>query len=170
MLMRKRICNKRLLSCAVASILAFLLLLPACDPETPPADGPKIIIRYSDETLNQIGEWKPAPGYVYLMLTVDIENAGYSEFSTNPQRFFVTINHITYDIALITFPGEMRGFGITDGQRMKSRLAFEVPETVSMWGYEPGYSAFPVRLNIVWRKEPAGNSPVTIPAGSGTTR
>jgi hypothetical protein len=154
--MQKITSLKRRLNIAVIFIALSLALLPTCSPETPPPGGPKIIIRYSGETIDHIGESKPAPGYVYLMLTLDIQNTGYSEFSTNPERFFVTVNHITYDVALVTFPEEMRGFGITNGQQMKSKLAFEVPETVSMWGYEPGYTAFPARLNIEWLKEQAG--------------
>jgi hypothetical protein len=139
--------------------LLLSLMLTGCLSATSPASGPKITIRYSGAIIEQIGESKPEPGSVYLMLTLDIQNTGYSEFATNPERFFVTVNHITYDIALVTFPEEMRGFGITSGQRMKSKLAFEVPETVLTWGYEPGYTAFPARLNIEWLKETSEQIP-----------
>jgi hypothetical protein len=162
--------NGRLFEFIAALVIMLTVPLIACAPGIPAADGPKIIIRHSDETLTQIGENKPEPGNVYLMLTVDIENAGYGVFSTNSERFFVTINHITYGQALITFPGEMRGFGLSSGQRQISKLAFEVPETFSMWGYEPGYSAFPERVNIEWIKEPAASSSIATPTATGTTR
>ena len=168
--MPNNIWNGRLLKFIAVLIMMFLLTLPACAPATPSLDGPRIIIRYSDQTLTQIGEWKPAQGNVYLMLTYDIQNVGYGDFSTNPARFFVTINHITYDQALVTFPGEMQSSGLSSGQRQKTKLAFEAPETFSMWGYEPGYTTFPDRINIEWIKETAISNPTATPTVTSIVR
>ena len=135
-------------------ILLVIFLTLSCVP-SPSQGGPVVLIRYSGETVNQIGDSRPATGFIYLVLTLQIENHGYGEFSTNPDRFFVTVNRINYDIALIPFPDQMKTFGLPDGQSTKGKLAFEVPETISSWGYEPGYGAYLERINISWIKEQA---------------
>jgi hypothetical protein len=132
--------------------MVSLILLPACVNAASFSDGRKTIIRYSGEIVDQIGDFRPAQGYVYLILSLGIENHGYSEFSTNPGRFYVMVNRISYDIALVSFPEQMKTFGLSDGQRTKGKFAFEVPATVSNSSYEPGYAAFPERFNIEWIK------------------
>lgn len=146
----------KLAGVAAAVLLVSLISLPACTPGAPSAGGPKVVIRYSATTADHISDFKPAQGYIYLILSLDIENNGYSEFSLNPSRFYVWVNRIAYDVALVTFPDELKGFGLPDGYRTKGKLVFEVPETVSTWGFEPGYADFFGRRNIEWIKEQTG--------------
>ena len=143
----------KILTIAAIMSVVFSMSVLSCVPGISSPDGRKVLIKYSGEPIDHIGESKPAPNYIYLILTLDIENHGYSEFSTNPGRFYVRVNRIAYDVALISFPEEMKTFALSDGQRIKGKLAFEVPATVSSWGYEPGYSSFPERINVEFIKQ-----------------
>ncbi len=147
--MKKIMTLKRLV---ILALLAPIFGLSACAPGTPEAGGREVAIRYSGESLDQIGENRPAENYVYLVLNLTIENKGYSAFSTNPARFYVVINRISYDPALISYPEELKTFALPDGKKTSGKIVFEVPSTYSSFGYEPGYSAFPERINVQWVK------------------
>ena len=138
---------------ATTLLLALPFFTLSCVPGTSSSDGRRVLIKYSGDLVDHIGEFRPAPDYIYLILSLEIENHGYSEFSTNPDRFYVNVNRISYGVALMSFPEEMKTFALSDGQRTKGKLAFEVPATVSSWGYEPGYSSFPERIKVDFFKQ-----------------
>lgn len=145
----------------VAAVLAAVLsgATLSCAPGGAPSDSRKVVIRYSDSFVDHIGDYRPAPNYTYLIMSLEIENHGYAEFSTNPSRFFVRVNQIVYEVAMVTFPDEIKTFTLSDGQQTSGKLAFEVPATVSSFGYEPGYSSFPERINVEFVKQGSGISP-----------
>lgn len=118
---------------------------PGGSSPTPPAEtGKKIIITYSSNITNKVGEreWQKAdPGYTYLILDLDIENQGYESFSTGRSAFSVVVSNVGYDVTYVGLDDMLKVVDLLDGGRITGKLAFEVPEDVTDVGYQVRYES-----------------------------
>lgn len=102
-----------------------------------------IIISYSAKKINSLGEFTEAPsGKVFLVITMNIENHGYKEFSTNPFFFKVISNNVKYDTSgySFTIDDKLDSVDLLDGGSTKGSLVFEVPSGIG--NYQLQYSGF----------------------------
>ncbi len=103
----------------------------------------KIIISYSAKKVNSIGEYsQAATGKVFLVITMNIENHGYKEFSTNPFFFKVISNNVKYDTSgySFTIDDKLDSVDLLDGGSTKGSLVFEVPSGIG--NYQLQYGGF----------------------------
>ena len=133
------------------------------DPSDPtvtpqPVRNKSILIYYSLETAESLPSNYYAPveansGYIFLKVTMDIENRGYDTgFSTNATLFSVTANQTTYSVDVLgsITAGQWRGADVENGQNFYGTLVFQVSESASSFtlGYfQPDLSN---RFKIVW--------------------
>ena len=130
-------------------------------PSTPPATK-EMVIRYSSTTTEHLGEWyeyldewqdEADPGYIYLVVSLDIENKGYDSFSTNSFYFSVIVSNVEYHTTwLIALEDKLKLVDLLDGGSTSGKLAFEVPEEVTSTGYQLKYQAWET-YNINWIKQ-----------------
>ncbi len=91
-----------------------------------------IIISYSLKTATQIGSdypSLPSSGDIFLIVSFNIENNGYSSFNTNPFYFSVITNNIKYNYSADSYllDNQLKIVDILNGGTLKGDLAFEVP-------------------------------------------
>lgn len=149
-------------------LLAFLLL-PACvesnsspAPITPISKAStqqvspkKIIIKYSTKIVEQLGQYqKPSNGYVYLVLSFDIENNGYESFGTNPLYFSATVNNVKYSNAWVSTENDLKPLDLLDGGRTQGDLVFEIPSSDANSDFQINYSGILGSFDIQWLLQP----------------
>lgn len=94
-----------------------------------------ILINRSAALYSSIGAYtKPAPGKVFLLLNMEIENHGYTEFSVNPLYFSIVIDGVEYSYDSATYAIDERGLApldsvrIRDGGKTSGCLVFQIPQ------------------------------------------
>jgi hypothetical protein len=107
-----------------------------------------IQINRSAEIRNSIGRYstKPAAGKDFLLLKMEIENHGYSEFSVNPLYFNVIIDGVEYSYDSATYSIDYHGLApldsvkLRDGGKTSGCLVYQIPEGKTRFAIE--YSGF----------------------------
>ena len=154
--------TKKIATILVVGYIVAGLLVVTCmrcyydqelDTNVTPTPRDEVVIRYSDTITRQLGMWTKAdPGYVFLVLDLDIENQGYESVDANPFSCSVVINKVEYDASFITVEGELKYVKLLDGGRTTGKVLFEVPEEVINVGYQPRYETWP-KVYVVWIKQ-----------------
>jgi hypothetical protein len=156
---------KRIILFCLIWVVVFQLFLVGCGkPSTASLDFPstkttsKIVITYSATTLTEIGSGflssTPTAENVYLVLDMTVENQGYNTFSTNPFYFSVIIDNVKYKSSFLSYDldNELKAVDVLDGGKVEGALAFEVPTTVTLSGFQAVYQAFS-NFNVEWIKK-----------------
>ena len=127
---------------------------PESSPTPKPSPTKQIIIKYSALTTGQIGRNEADPGHIYLVLDLDIKNDGYDSFTTNPYYFYVIVNNVKYDPALLAWPAStLKWVDLLDGGRISGKIVFEVPEDGLSAGYQLGYESYGETYSIKWMEQ-----------------
>ena len=103
---------------------------------------------YEDSTTYaKIGSSTPAPGKIYMVSDITIENHGYDEVETNPYRFKVSIDHVEYDHSSATYfyledigKAALDSVTLRDGGKISGSLIYEVPKGTNKYGFR--YDAY----------------------------
>lgn len=105
-----------------------------------------IVISYSSkkvDTFGRPGEVGKAPvGKVFLIVTMNIENHGYKEFSVNPQFFSLISNKVKYNIAFIEnmfLENKLDPVVLLDGGSVKGNIVFTVPLDIENYQLQHDY-------------------------------
>ncbi|MFZ3058287.1 MAG: DUF4352 domain-containing protein [Candidatus Methanoperedens sp.] len=118
----------------------------APQPSQPTSIQPQsqnIIISYSAKKVNLLGQvTEPKKGYVFLVITMNIENHGYKEFQVSPYSFDLVANNIKYKASGGSYllDDKLDSVDILDGGSLKGSVAFEVPSNIE--SYQLQYSYF----------------------------
>lgn len=91
---------------------------------------------YEDSTTYaKIGSSTPAPGKIYMVSDITIENHGYDEVETNPFRFKVTIDNVEYEPSSATYfyledigKAALDSVTLRDGGKISGSLIYEIPK------------------------------------------
>ncbi len=122
------------------------------------AANEQITVTIGEGTLMDKVDYSEAqPGKTYLVLPIQIENAGYNSVDYNPWYCKVTINGVQYNDAFIGYSLAQAGYPsldnmvtLKDGGKIEGYMGFEVPDgtTTYEFSFEP-ISIFP--YNIVYK-------------------
>jgi len=150
----------RFVLCVILCMVPMLLIGyigPSISPSIAPlSPTPKeIVISYSPTTMDQVGKRATAgPGYTYLVVSLDIEDNGYSSFSTNPFYFLVTANKVEYAPVGVGLEDELRYIELLDGGKICGKLVFRLPKEVTNTGYQLKYKYQDWGIiNVEWIKQ-----------------
>lgn len=109
--------------------LAIALLVLSAMCSTVVGDEKYILWDYSAYTTNQIGYFEANPGYTYMVVDIELENHGYSEFDVNPFYFEAVINKIQYQCDTPTFDESINTLPtvtLQDGGAISGQLVYQV--------------------------------------------
>jgi len=103
---------------------------------------------YEDSTTYaKIGSSTPAPGKIYMVSDITIENHGYDEVETNPFRFKVVIDNVEYEPSSATYfyledigKAALDSVTLRDGGKISGSLIYEVPKGTNKYGFR--YDAY----------------------------
>lgn len=109
------------------------------------------VIRYTEKYQESIEISDAKPGYIYLILTMQIQNNIDRALTSGPSYFYVTTNNVKYDYSGATFwltdelscCPELQKDGVISGS-----VAFEVPVGTTI--YTPSYEAPFISWDINW--------------------
>lgn len=129
---------------------------PSITP-TPTLEIPKMIIKYLDTiSYTLIDKWgytnTPDPGYIFLVLDLDIENQGYESIDVGSYCFDVVVNNIQYDSTYIGLEDSLNHVGLLDGGRLTGKVTFEVLQEVMSAGYQVRWDSL-WEYNIEWVRQ-----------------
>lgn len=105
-------------------------------------DNQNIFITYSAEKVNLLGQvTEPKQGYVFLVITMNIENHGYKEFQVSPYSFDLVANNIKYKASGGSYllDDKLDSVDILDGGSVKGSIAFEVPSNIESYQLQYNY-------------------------------
>jgi len=91
----------------------------------------------------KIGHSEPAPGKIYLLIPVTVENQGYEEFPLSPYQFKLTVDKVKYDSVPLSYAMSQAGLvpiesvELQDGGKISGYIAFEAPASTT--NYELSY-------------------------------
>jgi len=120
-----------------------------------------ILINRSATLYNSIGRYtKPDPGKVFLLLNMEIENHGYSEFSVNPLYFPIIIDGVEYSRDSATYALDDLGFAPLDtvklrnGGKTSGGLVYQIPEGKTQYAIEyDGIGSYNFKYGSLQTKE-----------------
>jgi len=109
-----------------------------------------VVIKYTEKYTNSIGGMDAKQGYTFLIMTVQIQNNGDREFSTNALDFYVVINNIKYsaDFSGFSLSDSIQSVELQKGGTISGSIAFQVP--VATTDYTPTYEAPFSTVEINW--------------------
>ena len=111
---------------------------------TPITGGPYVVIRYSARTADSIGGLKPAPGNIFLVVTMTIENHGYERVYVFTSDFYVIVGNrqFKYSSATYSLDDYLPSTELFNGLTLTGSIAYEVPINYGtyslLWGVSPG--------------------------------
>jgi len=100
-------------------------------------------LTYESSTTKYIDQFTTAsPGYMYLILSMHINNTGKQKYSTNPFFWTVTIDGITYSTDAATFSQQYNSpaMDVGPGGKADFYLVYQVKDTAT--GYQINYNGF----------------------------
>lgn len=104
-----------------------------------------ILINRSAGLYSSIGRYtEPAPGKVFLLLKMEIENHGYTEFSVSPLYFNIIIDGVEYSYDSATYSLDERGLApldsvkLRDGGKTSGCLVYQIPTGKTQYVIEYG--------------------------------
>lgn len=100
-----------------------------------------ITISYSTKKVNTMGQYgEAAPGNVFLVITMNIENHGYEKFHVSPSIFNLIANNIKYgESGSYQLDDVMARVDIPDGGSINGSVAFEVPSNIGSYQLQYNY-------------------------------
>jgi len=112
----------------------------AATPATTQAQSQNITISYSAKKVNTIGQYgEAAPGNVFLVISMNIENHGYDKFHVSSYIFNLIANNITYgQSGSYQLDDVLATVDIPDGGSINGSVAFNVPSNIG--NYQLKYS------------------------------
>ena len=126
-------------------LLISLVILMLCG--TYVAQGQSIDMCTGDGiSKKKIGYSEPAPGKIYLLIPVTVENQGYEEFPLSPYQFKLTVDKVKYDSAALSYTMSQAGLvplesvELQDGGKISGYISFEVPASTT--DYELSYDTW----------------------------
>jgi hypothetical protein len=152
--------------------------------------GNNIAINYSTYETTQLGvkhaEYNayeyPYSGFTYLIVNMTIENNGYSDFSTDPQYFYVIANNTKYTYSVSETSSlniDLYNYGprhfhiwknvdVQNGGTFAGTIVFLIPEgSIISMGYS-GNNSQSQSFNIVWTSVTPSPTPSPEPTPSPT--
>ena len=124
--------------CTVAVLLVFLGM---CG--TVASDDKYILWDFDGYTTNQVGIFNPSSGYVYLVVDLEFENHGYSEFEVNPFYFEAVVNKVSYPCDAAMFDTSINilpTVTLQDGGKISGQVVYQVPKGTTTYSIE--YTGF----------------------------
>lgn len=111
-----------------------------------------VTIKYTERTMDMIqpGYFVPHFGFIFLVVTFQIQNHANQEFNTNPNYFHVVVNKVKYDFSSDSYSFEdvLTPVSLLKGGSVSGSLAFEVPAgTIT---YTPVYDQPGTNFQIQW--------------------
>lgn len=106
-------------------------------------DDKYILWDYNAYTTNQIGYFEPNAGYVYMVVDLELENHGYSEFNVNPYYFDAIVNNIKYSCDLPTYDDSINTLPdvtLQDGGAISGQIVYQILKGSNEYRIE--YSGF----------------------------
>lgn len=124
--------------------LAIALLVLSAMCSTVVGDEEYILWDYSAYTTNQVGIFESNPGYVYMVVDIELENHGYSEFDVNPYYFEAVVNKVQYACDAATFDTSINTLPLVtlqDGGAVSGQLVYQIAEGSTEYSIEyAGYT------------------------------
>jgi hypothetical protein len=124
---------------------------------TAPQSNGNVSISYSGTTVSEIGNgvWIDTPdeGNIFLIVTLTIQNQGYSSFPVGTSYFVVHLGGIQYHDAFVTeLDEEFPYVEVLDGGSITGKIAFEIPSSASYQDFVLVYD-HDDSFNIQWNKQ-----------------
>jgi hypothetical protein len=100
---------------------------------------PDVVVTIHQTTMSRISLLEPAPGHIFLVLTLQIENHGSRTFEVNPYYFYVRVNNVEYGVDGSTFflSDSLQPVSVGTGGSTSGAVAFEIP--MNNLNYTPVY-------------------------------
>ena len=122
--------------------IVLLMLSAMCGSAV--GDDKYILWDYNAQMTNQVGFFEPNPGYVYMVVDIELENHGYSEFDVNPFYFEAVVNKVQYECTTTTFDESINTLPtvtLQDGGVVSGQLVYQVLEGSKEYSIEyTGYT------------------------------
>lgn len=105
-------------------------------------DNREIIITYNGKAAHNIDNENAPPGKIFVIVTMTIENHGYSLFDVNPNYFVLIVDQVAYRHATETYHLDNRISldDILDGGQFTGNIAFLIPDN-NPSKYKLGYKS-----------------------------
>lgn len=116
--------------------LAIVLFMLAAMCGSAIGDDKYILWDYSGYTTNHVGYFDADSGYTYMVIDIELENHGYSEFDVNPFYFEAVVNKVQYECDTATFDSAINtlpSVTLQDGGAISGQLVYMVPEDATQY-------------------------------------
>lgn len=117
----------------------------------------KIVVNSSATTMTQLGSgsWPDTPsnGYIFLVITLTIQNQGYDSISVGQYYFSLVINNIKYDYEFSSYlENSLNQVNVLNGGTIQGQILYEIPISVVGLDYQLTYGGYGT-YNFEWIKQ-----------------